>query len=192
MPKGTPLSTEAVVAKAMEMARADGIDSVGYNGLARELGIKPQSMYRYVANLRELRVHLLRANLGALVEEIEAATSGLPPAKALREYAVSLYDACHANPLYYEALTLMHRYGVVEDMRDQLFRLTNLSLEPIRAISGSEQTAARRHQLFMAVNLGYAQMSQTAFLPPSLHDDRNAFIASIDELLAPFLKKAIL
>ena len=85
MPKGTPLSTEAVVAKAMEMARADGIDSVGYNGLARELGIKPQSMYRYVANLRELRVHLLRANLGALVEEIEAATSGLPPAKALRE-----------------------------------------------------------------------------------------------------------
>ena len=71
-------------------------------------------------------------------------------------------------------------------MRAQLTRLTELSLAPIQAICDDPTTAARLHQLFMAVNLGYAQIARTAFLPPSLSDDRAAFIASIDELIARF------
>ena len=47
--------------------------------------------------------------------------------------------------------------------------------------------AARLTQLFVAVNLGYAQMAMTAFIPTSLTDDRAMFVRSVDEFLERIL-----
>lgn len=42
-------------------------------------------------------------------------------------------------------------------------------------------------QLFVAVNLGYAQMSMTYFPPISLRDDRDIFVHSIEEIIRKIL-----
>lgn len=182
MSQKKPLSREAVLNKALELAEKDGIDSVGYNGLARELEIKPQSMYRYVSNLKDLRRALIEHELEELAAKISAAIAGLPPVEALRTYAIALYDACHENPLYYQALSLMHTYGLVEDMREPLSKIVSMVQDQFVQLEPDRAEAARHVQLFMAVNLGYAQMSMTSFFPESLHDDRDAFVTSIDEI----------
>ena len=118
MPRKSNYSTEIVLDNAIEMAREGGIDSVTYNGLARELGMRPQSMYRYVPDLKTLRVALLGGFLNELVDKIADATEGLAPVDALRTFAVALYDECHANRCYYESFALMHRYEIIEYLRE--------------------------------------------------------------------------
>lgn len=183
MPRETTLSREAVIAKALEMAERDGIAEVGYNGLARELGIRPQSMYRYVANLRELRAGMLKTCLVELAEKLTCMVEGLDPIDALRAFAVGLYDTCHENPLYYQAFSLMHQFDLVSDLEEPLTAITDLPWAQFCRLYEDPATAARRQQLFMAINLGYAQMSMTPFFPAPLHDNRDAFVAAIDEVL---------
>lgn len=88
--------------------------------------------------------------------------------------------------LYYEALTLMHEYGLVEDLREQLTSLVGLASESFAVLDPDPATVARHQQLFMAINLGYAQISRTAFLPPSLRDDRTLFVTSIEQAVLMF------
>lgn len=186
MPRTTTLSRDAVLQCALEMAQRDGLDAVGYNGLARELGIKPQSMYRYVSNITDLRLLMIRTLLDELVAEIGEAIEGLEPRETLRAYAIALYDTCHARPLYYQALTLMHGYGLVEDLDEQLNGLVGLTTDSFATLSPDPAAAARNQQLFMAINLGYAQMSIIEFLPQSLHDDRVSFVSSIERAVSLF------
>lgn len=180
MEKRSPLSTEAVLAKAFELAKANGTDSITYNGLARELGIKPQSMYRYVPDVRTLRTALLSSFYDELIAALSARSSGLAPKDALRAFAVGMYDECHTHPWYYETFELMHRYDLVSELREPLMRLAQLVQLPMEELKGKGPEAARLTQLFVAINLGYAQMSMTQFIPQSLADSREMFIRSID------------
>lgn len=187
MGRGKLLSTEIVLNKAFELAKADGIASVTYNGLARELDIRPQSMYRYVKDLKALRVWLLSHFLDELVKKIAGAMGQLPPAQALRAFAVAMYDECHANPWYYETFQLMHSYDVIEELQQPLLDLGSLVQTPMEELEGKTPEALRHTQLFVAVNLGYAQMSMTRFAPTSLRDDREVFVQSIDDFIARVL-----
>lgn len=188
MPRGKSLSTEAVLQKAVELAKTEGIDAVTYNGLARELEIRPQSMYRYVKDLKELRVLLLGGFLTELVEKVRAAIDGTAPAEALRRFAVALYDECHANPWYYESFNLMHRYEIVPELAEPLGALVGLVQTQMEKLD--EASDAPRHtQLFMAVMLGYAQMAMTEFVAPSLRDSREGFVRSVEEFIRAFLPR---
>ena len=187
MPRGKPLSTEIVMDKACELARRDGIDSVTYNGLARALDIRPQSMYRYVPDVRTLRASMLSRFLSELADTVDAATEGLAPADALRAFAVTMYDECHAHPCYYEAFDLMHRYGLIVEMTPVLTRLVELVRRPIAQIKASPEDQDRCTQLVMAVILGYAQMAKTDFIVDSLADDREAYVRSVEALIGSLM-----
>ncbi|MEV6596076.1 TetR/AcrR family transcriptional regulator [Actinoplanes sp. NPDC051346] len=55
MPKsGTPLSRERVLRAAVAVADEGGLGSLTIRSLARELGVKPMSVYHYVANKDEI------------------------------------------------------------------------------------------------------------------------------------------
>ena len=49
-----PLSRERVLDRAMAIADAGGIGSLTIRSLAQELGVKPMSVYHYVANKDEI------------------------------------------------------------------------------------------------------------------------------------------
>ena len=183
MARRKALSADVVISRAAEIARRDGIDNVTYNGLARELGIRPQSMYRYVPDLRSLRVALIGGFLRELVDKLKKEMEGQVPAAALRTFALCLYDECHANPWYYESFRLMHLYGIVPDLREILTALVELIQLQFERIEAEPAAAARSTQLFMAVNLGFAQMAMTPFMPVSLRDDREVFEMSIDRFM---------
>jgi AcrR family transcriptional regulator len=59
------ISRDQIVAKAIELADAHGLDAVGIRELARHLGVTPVALYRHVGNKDEV-IDLV---VGALVEQ---------------------------------------------------------------------------------------------------------------------------
>ena len=101
-------------------------------------------MYRYVPDIKALRTALLTGFLDELVDGIAEKTEGLPEAEALRTFAIALYDACHANPCYYEAFDLMHRYGLVTELKSPLERLVGMIAAPMSRLCEDADTVARQ------------------------------------------------
>ena len=186
MEKRSPMTTEIVLSKAFELAKQNGIDTVTYNGLARELGIKPQSMYRYVPDIKTLRTNLLSSFLEELISKIQTNVGGKDPKEDLIAFATTMYDECHIHPWYYQTFELMHQYDVIPELREPLLELGKLVQEPMERLKGKTSDAARLTQLFVAINLGYAQMSMTRFAPESLADNRDMFAKSIEEFILYF------
>lgn len=98
------LSREAVIAAAVKLANKKGYGELTLGNLARQLDIKPPSLYKHVASLDDLQdaVGILAA---------EALTAELAPAKEIHNPQQALRAACdtyrafaHKKPGLYAAL----------------------------------------------------------------------------------------
>src|SRR5512146_555336 len=68
------LTREALVARALEIGTAEGLDAVSLRRLAQELGVTPMALYRHVRDKQDL----INAMTEAVLEGIDA-TVGLRP-----------------------------------------------------------------------------------------------------------------
>nr|WP_279672422.1 TetR/AcrR family transcriptional regulator [Flexivirga meconopsidis] len=83
-----PLSRDTIVAKALEILDAEGIEGVSMRRIAAELGTGPASLYAYVADKDEL---LAAVNELAL-SELAMPNLDQPWQDVVREWAQSTYD----------------------------------------------------------------------------------------------------
>src|SRR3954453_6073069 len=74
-PAKPPLSRDAIVAAALEIARTEGVDALSMRHVAQALDTGPASLYVYVAN---------RAELHALLFDAAAGTVGVDPTDPAR------------------------------------------------------------------------------------------------------------
>jgi AcrR family transcriptional regulator len=73
--RGRPgLSREAVVARALEIGTAEGLDAVSLRRLAQELGVTPMALYRHVRDKQDL----INAMTEVVLDGIDT-TAGLRP-----------------------------------------------------------------------------------------------------------------
>ncbi len=70
----TALSREAVVARALEIGTAEGLDAVSLRRLAQELGVTPMALYRHVRDKQDL----INAMTEVVLGEIDP-TAGVGP-----------------------------------------------------------------------------------------------------------------
>ena len=82
-----PLTKERVLAKAIELADADGIEGLSMRKLGQSLGVEAMSLYNHVANKRELA----GAMADAVIEQFELPEDGAWD-DAIRRCAVSAHD----------------------------------------------------------------------------------------------------
>src|SRR6266508_4504345 len=68
------LTREAVVARALEIGTAEGLEAVSLRHLAQELGVTPMALYRHVRDKQDL----INAMTDAVLEGIDA-TVGFRP-----------------------------------------------------------------------------------------------------------------
>src|SRR5438270_9656236 len=68
------LTREAVVARALEVGTAEGLEAVSLRRLAQELGVTPMALYRHVRDKQDL----LNAMTEAVLEDMDA-TIGFQP-----------------------------------------------------------------------------------------------------------------
>lgn len=89
-----PLSRERVLRGAVAVADASGIGSLTMRSLARELGVKPMSLYHYVANKDEI----LDGIVDLVFSEIELPSSGGDWRSEMRRRAISARRVLSCHP----------------------------------------------------------------------------------------------
>jgi AcrR family transcriptional regulator len=106
--RGRGLTREAIVAAAVAVADSDGLDAVSIRRVARDLGVRPMSLYTHIASKEDL--------LDLMVNEViaEALVPEPVPADwraAMREIAVRSHDAFLAHPWTLQAFSQRPRFG---------------------------------------------------------------------------------
>jgi AcrR family transcriptional regulator len=91
------LTRDRIVAAAMELADAEGIDAVTMRAVARRLGAEAMSLYRHVRDKEEI----LDALVDGVYAEIALPRPGTPWADAMRERAIATRE-----------VLLRHRWAV--------------------------------------------------------------------------------
>ena len=81
-----PLSRDRVLAGAITVADAGGITALTIRSLAQELGVKPMSVYHYVANKEEI----LDGIVDMVFSEIDLPRVGVDWRTEMRRRALSL------------------------------------------------------------------------------------------------------
>jgi len=100
--RGRPgLTRAAVVARALEIGAAEGLEAVSLRRLAQELGVTPMALYRHVRDKQDL----INAMTEAVLEGIDATTGigpGMPWTERLRLYIDNYKEQIDARPLALE------------------------------------------------------------------------------------------
>ena len=83
--KGPSLTRDDVVQAALQIVRMEGADALGVARVARELGIRPPSLYNHVASGPELAVATSFAAQRLLVDDLTDAVRGVDDPRAQLE-----------------------------------------------------------------------------------------------------------
>ena len=89
-----PLSKERVLAAAVALADAQGVEGLSMRKLAQELGVVPMALYKHVANKDEL----LDAMVDVVVGEIDPPAGGTDWKTAMRRRVLSARGALLRHP----------------------------------------------------------------------------------------------
>lgn len=89
-----PLSRDVVLARAVELADASGLEAVSMRNLAQSLGVVPMALYKHVANKDEL----VDGMVDVVVLEIEPPRSDTGWRDAVRDRILSARRALQRHP----------------------------------------------------------------------------------------------
>ena len=168
----TPLAADRIVATAIRLADADGVEALTMRRLADELGYKVMALYRHVANKDELLALMVDAVAGT----IPAPSLDIEPMRGIREHSVATLEAFVRHP-WAPNLWLRHMPG--PNRIDHMEYL-------LAAFARSGLPDELAHHGFHAVNnhvLGYtlqAQEMDAGTAEQAMDDLAREFIAGLD------------
>lgn len=176
-PRTTPLAREEILAEALRLIDAEGLDALSMRRLARELGVEAMSLYHHVEN----KDAILDGVVASIVREM---TLPEPLPESWVEQLVELVDAfrralaAHPNAL---PVLLGRPLGPPEDaMITPVSVLAAQGFEPDRLVE--------MYQALMALTFGHAFLSSAQTAPgepaPVLAED--AFRRSARYLIEGF------
>lgn len=93
-PERRPLTRERILAAAMRMVDANGVDALSMRKLGASLGVEAMSLYNHVANKDDV----LNGILDLVLAEIEIPDPALPWDQRLRALAQGFRQAGHDHP----------------------------------------------------------------------------------------------
>jgi AcrR family transcriptional regulator len=98
------LDEEAVVAAAEALADAEGLEALTLARLARQLGVRPPSLYVHIGGLDDLRARLGAHGARRLATALGAAAAGRARTDALTAVAAAYREYAREHPGTYAAL----------------------------------------------------------------------------------------
>jgi AcrR family transcriptional regulator len=98
------LDTEAVVGAAEELADANGLEAVTLATLARQLGVRPPSLYAHITGLPDLRRRLAARGARRLATAMQTAAAGRARGDALAAVADVYRTYARDHPGSYAAI----------------------------------------------------------------------------------------
>ncbi|MNO19984.1 Bacterial regulatory protein, tetR family [compost metagenome] len=97
------IDSHLILKAVIEIADQQGANAVTISSVAKELGIRPPSLYNHVSGLDELKKMLALYALDQLYHCISDAVEGKEGETAIRDFAVSYISYAREHPGLYEA-----------------------------------------------------------------------------------------
>jgi TetR/AcrR family tetracycline transcriptional repressor len=153
------LTREAVVARALDIADAEGLEAVSLRRLASELGVTPMALYRHVRDKQDL----VNAMTEAVLEDLDI-MAGIRPSmrwtEQMRLGLMNLRDQMVARPV---ALPLMIAYS--GDGSPGLWRLSEAFLGLLLGAGFSRRDAAALFGILSNLVAGYLMLRRAPGQP---------------------------
>ncbi|MBQ0837032.1 TetR/AcrR family transcriptional regulator [Lactiplantibacillus pentosus] len=153
MKRGT-LTRLAVLQQAEALVAQDGFSKLTYNGLARQCGVKPQSLYRYVANIADVKSGVIGLYIQQLIERIQTQLHEETGQNALLHGAELFLTEAHNGISFIDMIAGIVEYGENEQVRTQITALRSLFGQYIIEITTNPAQATSNEQLFFEAFIG--------------------------------------
>lgn len=167
---GRTLTPDAVVAAALALGDAEGLDAVTLAGVARELGCHVTSLYTHVDSLQDLLIRMALVTQSELADELWQAALGRSRSDALRALADVYRRFGEARP---QQVRLLFSGAVVDDPRftEGATRLSEPLWATLRSFGLEGDQVLHAHRAFSATIRGFVLGESGGTLPQAEADE---------------------
>ncbi|MCF6161723.1 MAG: TetR/AcrR family transcriptional regulator [Furfurilactobacillus sp.] len=165
------LSRDYIVTEAYHVAEQDSLQKLSLRGMARHLGVQPQTLYHYFPSLDDLKAGV--ADYGRQLVEHELYTKLVPVSgkDALKVFAITLFSFAQDHPSFQEMLTTEH-HGFRSPLKLEdapAGAIVNILRDILTPMVADEQERERMMRFFLSTLFGYAKLSFNGFFPQSVN-----------------------
>jgi AcrR family transcriptional regulator len=172
------LNLESVVDSALVIADRDGLDKLTLGQVARDLGVKPPSLYEHVEGLEGLRQAIRLRGFGAMDDFLTRATVGKSGDDAILALATEMRVFVQKHPSLYES-TVVTIAGDTKEIRQAGEKVLD-TLNAVLAgygITGREAVHAARYLRSLLHGFVSLEKSHGFGLPVDLDESFNRVVA---------------
>ena len=102
------MNKSEIIMKAIFLVNHQGLSSLTISKLAKELNVKPPSLYKHIQSLNQIHDELGMVFMKGVIQLIQTNAFGLSGEKALKEFCNSFRMYSLENPGLYQAMQLTH------------------------------------------------------------------------------------
>ncbi|WP_125982646.1 TetR/AcrR family transcriptional regulator [Loigolactobacillus iwatensis] len=179
--KRNPLTRQIVLDQALQMASEQGFSQVTYNGLARELGVQPQSLYRYVVNIADVKAGVVAEYIKHLIVSLHKKLLPYSGKEALRQFAIHFISYGQTSIPFAEMISGLTEYGHTPQVVEQLMDLRKISVTIISSITSGPDDVNENEELFLNFIIGNLALVTMGSLEV-IHDQK-IFMENVDRVL---------
>ncbi|MFK7930922.1 MAG: TetR/AcrR family transcriptional regulator [Myxococcota bacterium] len=167
--KGPSLTKQQVVDASVQIVRTEGADALGVSRVARELGIRPPSLYNHVESGDDLCRAVVAAATHELVETFKGKLRGIvEPREQLRTLAYAVRDWARENGGLYALMARVEPepdhpdvVAINQDLLDMFARpLGQLGVPPEHRVHAIRGLRAAIHGFVLLESGGQFQMKE--------------------------------
>ncbi|AMV60394.1 Transcriptional regulator, TetR family [Pediococcus damnosus] len=159
MARKTNLSTAIVIRKAYEIVQAGDFNDLSYRGLARELNVQPQTLYRYVANIEELQIKVVLVFLNQLIDYAQDAVIGLSGEEAILAFARAIFEFSEQNHSLNSMLTLVSKIKDHDEIVAKIMELRDIPTKILQRSSSDPSKLNQHVQILMSLIFGFIEFT---------------------------------
>lgn len=147
------LNQDKVIQAAIGVAEREGFEGITLTKTAKQLGVKPQSLYRYVKNTQDLQGKVLAKNLKEMIDQVYQQLLGLSGEAAIQRYMeiIAFGEYTLIAPHDFASVAKFMTDAEVATQYDRLYSIVPTLLQPFVA---DADECRRMTQLLTDYSLG--------------------------------------
>ncbi|MEE0511392.1 MAG: TetR/AcrR family transcriptional regulator [Peptococcaceae bacterium] len=172
MKKG--LTKERIVAEAVAMIAAQGLDAFSLRELASRLGVRAASLYNHVANIDEIYIGVGKTVMGQLRDTLTEAIKDRQGDEAVWALAEAYYRFGKENPKLYKAFIAMHNKEGEALARDFGETLAPF-YQALAVYQLSTQEMVAMHRMLRGLIHGYLMLQEAGYFSRPVVDPETSY-----------------
>jgi AcrR family transcriptional regulator len=162
--KGRRLTREDVIEAGLSCLRQEGVSGLGVNRVARELGIKPPSLYNHVEGNDDLKRAVAIRGWSSLADRLEAALEDSEGRDRLWSVSRAYRDFVTEQPALYAVMSTMGDDGETDEYGEVRARVSQCLEAVLDPFDFSADEAGQALRALRAALHGFVSLESTGHL----------------------------